>query len=118
MALDRMHLCWVSPPCLFSKCLLPLPAAGEPAPTLTFCLARETGADHPVIRERPLLWWVETGWQPRVAIRGLVTGGDMLSRIGQRKSGEGHPGRWLGPGQEGQKLSSRLDLTMAASQPD
>lgn len=113
-----MHLCWVSPPCLFSKCLLPLPAAGEPAPTLTFCLARETGADHPVIRERPLLWWVETGWQPRVAIRGLVTGGDMLSRIGQRKSGEGHPGRWLGPGQEGQKLSSRLDLTMAASQPD
>lgn len=82
-------------PCVLSKCLLPLPAAAEPTPTLTFCLAGETGANHPVIRERPLLRWVERGWQPKVAIRGLATGGDMLSRIG--KSREGHPGWWLWP---------------------
>lgn len=93
---------------MFSKCLLPLLAAAEPTPTLTFCLAGETGANHPIIRERPLLRWVGTGWQPRVAIRGLATGGDKLSRIGQRESGEGHPGWWLGPWQEGQKFSSRL----------
>lgn len=47
---------------LFSKCLLPLSATAEPTPTLSFCLAGETGANLPVITERPLLWRLETGW--------------------------------------------------------
>lgn len=100
-------------PCVLSQCLLPLPATAEPTPTLTFCLAGETGANHPVIRERPLLRWVGTGWQPKVSIRGLATGGDMLSGIGKRVWGRASWVVAVAPRRD--KVPHRLGLTVAAS---
>lgn len=75
-----------------------LSATAEPTPTLISCLAGETGANYPVITERPLLWWVETGWPLGSGQRGPCSA-HWAREVGRA------PWAGAGPWREGQKFN-------------